>query len=78
MILYSTGIRIHYAPVSYSTSHVHAHDIYMHILSTCIHKFSFFLAHTCTLGWSLKKIVYLQVEIERYGGKISFPVQKNS
>ena len=30
----------------------------------------------CLLGWSLKKVVYLQVEIERYGGKISFPVQK--
>ena len=33
---------------------------------------------TPALGWSLKKVVYLQVEIERYGGKISFPVQKNS
>ena len=31
-----------------------------------------------TLGWSLKKNVYLQVEIERYGGKITFPVKKNS
>ena len=28
------------------------------------------------IGWSLKKVVYLQVEIERYSGKINFPVQK--
>ena len=37
-----------------------------------------YCSQICALGWSLKKVVYLQVEIERYGGKISFPVQKNS
>ena len=40
------------APVSYSTSHVHAHDTYMHILSTCIHKVYIYI-HTYTYEFTL-------------------------